>query len=73
MPNFGYQVQFANGEIEKAVQSKEEIKQFLTALLGGRTPEKQNGFEAEKGVILDHLMRLKHSRLLSEEVSFSVL
>ncbi|KAJ5785380.1 uncharacterized protein N7503_010592 [Penicillium pulvis] len=67
MPNFGYQIQFASGELEKVVQSKEEIKQFLTALLGGRTPEKQNGFEAEKGVLLDHLMRLRHSRLLSEE------
>ena len=73
MPNFGYQIQFASGEIEKVVQSKEEIKQFLTALLGGRTPEKQNGFEAEKGVILDRLMRLRHSRLLSEEVSLLVL
>ncbi|KAJ5672065.1 hypothetical protein N7507_001192 [Penicillium longicatenatum] len=67
MPNFGYQIQFASGELEKVVQSKEEIKQFLTALLGGRTPEKQIGFEAEKGVLLDHLMRLRHSRLLSEE------
>lgn len=73
MPNFGYQIQFASGELEKVVQSKEEIKQFLTALLGGRTPEKQVGFEAEKGVLLDHLMRLRHSRLLSEEVSLSVL
>jgi hypothetical protein len=72
MPNFGYQIQFASGELEKVVQSKEEIKQFLTALLGGRTPEKQIGFEAEKGVLLDHLMRLRHSRLLSEEVSFPI-
>ncbi|KAJ6095996.1 hypothetical protein N7486_006742 [Penicillium sp. IBT 16267x] len=67
MPNFGYQMQFASGELEKVIQSKEEIKQFLTALLGGRTPERQAGFEAEKGILLDRLMRLRHSRLLSEE------
>ncbi|KAJ5918582.1 hypothetical protein N7466_010574 [Penicillium verhagenii] len=67
MPNFGYQIQFASGELEKVVQSKEEIKQFLTALHGGRTPENEFGFEVEEGVLLDRFMRLRHSRLLSEE------
>ncbi|KAJ5647753.1 hypothetical protein N7490_004125 [Penicillium lividum] len=67
MPNYGYQLQFASGDLEKVVKSKEEIKQFLTALYGGRTPEKEVGFEAEKGILLDHLMKLEHSRLLSEE------
>ena len=68
-PNFTYQLQFAGGELEKVLRSKDEIKQFLCALYGGRTEDGQGGFDAEKGVLLDRVPKLKRSRLLSEEVS----
>lgn len=68
-PNFAYQLQFKSGEVEKVVRSKDEIRQFLLALYGGRTEAGESGFDAYKGVLLDKLGELKLSRLLSEEVS----
>lgn len=66
-PHFRYQLQFASGDLEKVIRSKEEIKQLLSALYGGRTPQGEVGFDAEEGVLLDRVPRLKRSRLLSEE------
>ncbi|KAJ6024185.1 hypothetical protein N7540_004982 [Penicillium herquei] len=66
-PNLTYQVQFASGELEKVIQSREEIKQLLTALYGGRTPDGKTGFTVEKGLLLDRYMSLSPQRLLSEE------
>lgn len=68
-PHFAYQLQFASGDLEKVFKSKAEIKQFLSALYGGKTTKGEFGFEAEKGVLLDKAMDLKPSRLLSEDVS----
>jgi hypothetical protein len=68
-PHFAYQLQFASGDLEKVIRSKGEIKQFLSALYGGRTEKGEFGFDAEKGVLLDKVSGLKPSRLLSEEVS----
>lgn len=66
-PHFRYQIQFASGDLEKVIQSKTEIKQLLCALYGGRTPQGEFAFDAEQGVLLDKLARLRPSRLLSEE------
>ncbi|OQE27268.1 hypothetical protein PENSTE_c004G05071 [Penicillium steckii] len=66
-PHFAYQLQFASGDLEKVFKSKAEIKQFLSALYGGKTTKGEFGFEAEKGVLLDKAMDLKPSRLLSED------
>lgn len=56
--------------MEKAIRSKDEIRQFLLALYGGRTEAGEFGFDAHKGVLLDKIGQLKPSRLLSEEVSW---
>jgi hypothetical protein len=69
-PNLAYQLQFASGDLEKVIRSKSEIKQFLSALYGGRTEKGEIGCDVEKGVLLDKIPALKPSRLLSEEVSF---
>lgn len=45
------------------------MKKFLSALYGGRTDDGQVGFYVEEGVILQNLLRLRPSKLLSEEVS----
>ncbi|KUM62032.1 hypothetical protein ACN42_g5065 [Penicillium freii] len=66
-PHFAYQLQLKSGEVEKAIRSKDEIRQFLLALYGGRTEAGEFGFDAHKGVLLDKIGQLKPSRLLSEE------
>lgn len=66
-PHFRYQLQFASGDLEKVIRSEEEIKQLLCALYGGRTPQGEFGFDAEQGVLLDRVPRLRRSRLLSDE------
>lgn len=68
LPNFAYQLQFKSGEVEKAVKTKEEIKQFLLALYGGRTEDGQWGFSTEKGILFDRLGKLGSSKLLEDEV-----
>ncbi|KAL2702065.1 hypothetical protein AAEP93_006363 [Penicillium crustosum] len=66
-PHFAYQLQLKSGEVEKAIQSKDEIRQFLLALYGGRTEAGEFGFDAHKGLLFDKIGHLKPSRLLSEE------
>ncbi|KAJ5200618.1 hypothetical protein N7491_008576 [Penicillium cf. griseofulvum] len=66
-PHFAYQLQFKSGELEKVIRSKDEIRQFLLALYGGRTEAGEFGFDAHKGVLVDKLGKLKISKLLSEE------
>ncbi|KGO67720.1 hypothetical protein PITC_000580 [Penicillium italicum] len=66
-PNFTYQLQFKSGELEKVIRSKDDIRQFLLALYGGRTEAGELGIDTTKGVLLDKFGGLKLSRLLSEE------
>ncbi|KAK4863849.1 hypothetical protein LT330_010455 [Penicillium expansum] len=66
-PHFGYQLQLKSGEVEKAIQSKDEIRQFLLAPYGGRTEAGESGFDVTKGILLDKIGQLKPSPLLSEE------
>lgn len=67
-PHFAYQLHFASGDIEKEVHTKDDHKQFLTALYGGRTKKKEFAFDVSKGVDMEKLRHLRRSRLLSEEV-----
>lgn len=71
-PHFAYQLQFKSGQLEKVIQSKIEIRQFLLALYGGRTEGREPGFDAHKGVLMEKIAGLKPSRLLSEEVSMNL-
>ncbi|KAL4807553.1 Alpha/Beta hydrolase protein [Aspergillus unguis] len=66
-PSFKYQLHFMSGEIEEATRTKEDYKQFLIALYGGRTNEKEVAFDALKGVDLEKMKRVKKSRLLGDE------
>lgn len=66
-PNFTYQLQFRSGEVEKSIRSKDDIRNFLSALYGGRTEDGEFAFDATRGVPLGKTV--KPSRLLSEEVS----
>lgn len=71
-PHFAYQLHFKSGELEKVIQSKSDIRQFLTALYGGRTEAGEVGFDAHKGVLVDKLGGLRPSKLLSEEVGLAI-
>ncbi|KAL8777016.1 MAG: hypothetical protein Q9213_008045 [Squamulea squamosa] len=64
--NFGYQLQLASGQIEDAIQSREQIRQLLNGLYGGITPDGLAGFDVKTGVHLDRLPLLKQTRLVDE-------
>ena len=66
LPNFGYQIQLASGTVEEHIQTKDQIKQFLNALYGGKGPNGEDGFEVTKGVLFENLEKLRRTRLLSE-------
>lgn len=74
LPNFGYQLHFASGQIEEACDSRQGVRQFLINTYGGRTPEGEIGFTAEKGIDLERQKRMHTpSRVLSEkELDFYV-
>ncbi|EED22826.1 epoxide hydrolase, putative [Talaromyces stipitatus ATCC 10500] len=67
LPSLGYQLQFRSGEVEKAVRSKDDVRQFLTIMYGGRTAEGEGGWSASKGVKLDKLGSFRESPLLKGE------
>ncbi|KAL9049791.1 MAG: hypothetical protein Q9206_005356 [Seirophora lacunosa] len=68
LPNFGYQLQLASGQLEDTIQSKEQIRQLLNALFGGRTSTGEPGFDVEHGIHLDRLHRLEDATLVGEEM-----
>lgn len=72
LPNFAYQLHFASGELEDAIKSPQEIRNFLNALYGARTvtndgSKGENAWKAEGRVALDLLPKMGKSTLLSDE------
>lgn len=68
LPNFGYQVQLRSGEVEKRVQSKEQIRQLLSGIYGSTGPNGEAGFSIREGVLFDNLPKLGKPDLLSDEM-----
>ena len=68
LPQFGYQVHLASGEVENVIQSPEQIRQFLNGVYGGRHPEKKRCFDPQKGIVFEALPRVDKSPLLSDAV-----
>ena len=71
-PHFAYQLQFRDGELEHAIKSEEDIKQFLLAMYGGKTKDRKFGFDTSKGILLENMPQLQRSRLFSEKVDIPV-
>lgn len=69
LPQFAYQLHLASGEIERNIQTKEEIKYFLNSLFGARTADGTPGFDVRKGAIFDVIKsgKLVRTNLLTEE------
>jgi pimeloyl-ACP methyl ester carboxylesterase len=74
LPNFGYQLHFASGELETECATPHTIRQFLMNLYGARTPDGTFAFSAEKGIDIPRQRQLTTpSRILSEdELSYYV-
>ncbi|KAL8876218.1 MAG: hypothetical protein Q9198_005548 [Flavoplaca austrocitrina] len=68
VPNFGYQLQLASGQLEEAIQSTEQIRQLLNGLYGGVTDDGLPGFDVKSGVYLDRLPQLKQTKLMSQRM-----
>ena len=69
LPNFKYQLQLASGEVEKHVNDRKTIKQFLNGMYGGRGPKGEVVFTTEKGVLFENLAAIGQSPLVSPEVT----
>lgn len=68
LPNFKYQLQLASGDIEKVIHSRDQLRQFLNALYGGKGPNGELGFTAREGLLVENLPKLGPSRIISEKV-----
>lgn len=68
LPQFGYQLHLAGPEVEATIQTKEQIRQFLNGIYGGRGPNGELAFDPVKGILFDNLPKLGKSKLLSDKV-----
>ncbi|KAG8624322.1 hypothetical protein KVT40_007389 [Elsinoe batatas] len=67
VPQFGYQVHLASGEVEKGVKTRENLEQFLSGVYGGKVPEGRTFMTPTKGIDLSLLGKVERSRLVEEE------
>jgi soluble epoxide hydrolase / lipid-phosphate phosphatase len=69
LPNLAYQLQLASGVVEEKIRQlgPDGIRMFLNAAYGGRGPNNEVGFEAEKGLLFENLPLLRPTRLLEPE------
>jgi soluble epoxide hydrolase/lipid-phosphate phosphatase len=70
LPQFAYQLHLASGEVEKAVDDEQSIRQFLKGMYGGRGPNGEVAFDPCKGVLTENLPVIGDSRLLNGKVRF---
>jgi soluble epoxide hydrolase / lipid-phosphate phosphatase len=70
VPHFGYQLHLASGEVEKNIQSREDIRQFLKGVHGERGPNKENLFSPTRGILFENLHKIGDSGKLDPKVRF---
>lgn len=68
-PPFKYQLQLASGEVEKQIQTRENIRQFLKGMFGATGPGGELLFTLFGGIQFDNLPNMKDPTLLSPKVS----
>ena len=70
MPNWGYQLRLADSSddtaVESRVRTKEQIRQFLNAVYGGKGPDGETGFCHERGPLWEVMPRLERTGLMGE-------
>lgn len=72
-PQFAYQIHLASGEVEQHVKFKDDIRQFLRGMYGGRGPKKEVIFNPFKGILFDNLPKIGSSPIVSDKVCGSLL
>lgn len=65
--NFRYQLALGGPEVEARLQGPEGVRQLLTALYGGTTPDGQPGMSIAEGPLFENLPKLGPSPLVSKE------
>lgn len=73
LPNFGYQLHFASGELEHVVVGRDMIRGFLNALYGARSlgvegKRGDSAFDVKGKVKTELLTKMGKTRLLSDDV-----
>lgn len=69
LPQFGYQLHLASGEVEPKINTRELLRKFLNGIYGGKGPNGEVVFSPFDGVKFDALPNIGQSPLLSEKVS----
>lgn len=67
LPNFAYQLKLADGQL-KSLVSRDQIRQFLNGMYGGRGPNGETAFDTQQGCLLDNLPILGPTRLVAGTV-----
>ena len=70
LPNFKYQLVLRSGEVEKHIQTKQQIRQFLNGLYGGIGPHGEVGFTVTDGPLFDNLPKLADTELLDKKICY---
>ncbi|MCJ1465637.1 hypothetical protein MMC07_004256 [Pseudocyphellaria aurata] len=65
LPNFAYQLKLAEGQLE-GLTSRDQIRQFLNGIFGGKGPNGELGFDTQHGVLLENLPVLAPTKLVNE-------
>lgn len=66
-PNWKYMVQFASGELEPAIQSKTEIRNFLNSCLGFPSgPNGEVAFTPDGGAVVENLSKTLPTPLFTD-------
>lgn len=65
LPNFAYQLKLADGQLDSLI-SRDQIRQFLNGIFGGRGPKGEYAFDTQRGVLLENLPILRPTTLVDE-------
>ncbi|CAI6337334.1 unnamed protein product [Periconia digitata] len=65
LPQFGYQIQLASGEVEKFIKDEPSIRQFLKGIYGAKGANGEHLMIPEQGIIPETLPLVGDSRLLN--------
>ena len=69
LPQFGYQIHLASGEVEKFVNDEASIRQFLKGTYGAKGPNGELSFDPITGISAKNLPLIGESRILNGKVS----
>lgn len=73
LPQFGYQIHLASGDVETFIKDENSIRQFFKAMYGGRGPNGEILFDPHKGLIAEHLDKIGDNKLLNGKVRVDLL